>query len=212
MGESSNRSAYGDPEARRRQTLDAAAALLDEGGYTALTIRSVAKRAGISVGLIYQYFVDKHDLFITLLNESQVESRSFVAALPRDQGVAALLAQIMPEAARQWGRVGRFAATWRDIEGEERARRESIHEVRRTAKEYNDTFHAALREAAAAEGQALRRDPAVLPFVLSTVQGVSDTIVHRWAPELDPAELIEFTSVSLSRTITVPAGAPEHGE
>ena len=97
MGESSGRSVYGDPEARRRQTLDAAAALLDEGGYTALTIRSVAKRSGTSVGLIYQYFVDKHDLFITLLNESQIESRSFVAALPRDQGVAALLTRIMPE-------------------------------------------------------------------------------------------------------------------
>lgn len=96
--------------------------------------------------LIYQYFTDKQDIFTSLLNESQIESRSFVAALPRDQGVAALLAAVIPESTRQWGRVGRFTATWRDIEGDERAERESVREVRRTAREYNSELHAALTE------------------------------------------------------------------
>lgn len=202
MGESSNKSIYGDAEARRRRTLDAAAALLDEGGYSALTIRSVAKRSGTSIGLIYQYFTDKQDIFTSLLNESQIESRSFVATLPRSRGVAALLAAVIPESTRQWGRVGRFTATWRDIEGDDRTERESVREVRRTAREYNAELHAALTEAAAAEGRTLRDDPSMLPFVLSVLQGVADTIVHNWATDLDHAELTEFAAASLTRAIT----------
>src|SRR6476620_2827252 len=62
MGVPDSKSIYGDAEARRRRTLDAAAALLDEGGYTALTIRAVAKRSGTSTGLIYQYFADKQEI------------------------------------------------------------------------------------------------------------------------------------------------------
>lgn len=152
--------------------------------------------------LIYQYFTDKQDIFTSLLNESQIESRSFVAALPRDQGVAALLAAVIPESTRQWGRVGRFTATWRDIEGDERAERESVREVRRTAREYNSELHAALTEAAASEGRALRDDPSMLPFVLSVLQGVADTIVHNWATDLDHTELTEFAAASLTRAIT----------
>ena len=209
MGESSGKSIYGDAKARRRRALDAAAALLDEGGYSVLTIRSVAKRSGTSIGLIYQYFADKHDIFIALLNESQIESRAFVAALPRDQGVVSLLAAIIPESARQWGRVGRYTATWRDIEGGSSVERESIHEVRKTAREYNDELHAALREAAVAEGRTLREDRAVLPFVLSVLRGVADTIVNRWAAELDPSELIDFAAGSLAQAITAPDGSPE---
>ncbi|MCK0089287.1 TetR/AcrR family transcriptional regulator [Rhodococcus sp. F64268] len=203
MGESSTKSIYGDAEARRRRTLDAAAALLDEGGYAALTIRSVAKRSGTSVGLIYQYFTDKQDIFTSLLNESQIEARSFVATIPRDRGVAALLAAVLPESTRQWGRVGRFTATWRDIEGDNRTERESVREVRRTAREYNSELHAALTEAAESEGRVLRNDPSMLPFVLSTLQGVADTIVHNWAAELDHTELTRFAAESLTRAITV---------
>lgn len=208
MGDTGNRSIYGDAEARRRRTLDAAAALLDEGGYSALTIRSVAQRSGTSTGLIYQYFADKQDIFTSLLNESQIESRAFVAGLPRDRGVAALLTDLLPESVRQWGRVGRFTAIWRDIERDAQAERASVREVRRTAREYNAELQAALLEAAAAEGRVLRDDPATLPFVLSTLQGVADTIVHNWAAHLATRDLIDFTAASLTEAITAPGREP----
>lgn len=204
MGETDKKSIYGDAEARRRRTLNAAAALLDEGGYTALTIRSVAKRSGTSTGLIYQYFVDKPDIFVTLLSESQVESREFLAALPRDQGVTALLTSIIPESARQWARVGRFAGTWRDIEGDDHTERASIREVRNTAQQYNDELFRALEEAASSEGLRLKDDPGLLPFVLSGLRGVADTIVNRWAPDLDPTEFTQFSAASLAQAITSP--------
>ncbi|GAA4486453.1 hypothetical protein GCM10023094_42870 [Rhodococcus olei] len=206
MSESNGKSIYGDAEARRRRTLDAAAALLDEGGYAALTIRSVAKRSGTSTGLIYQYFADKQEIFAALLNESQIESATVAAALPRDKGVAALIEAVIPETVRQWARVGRLTAVWRDVEGAERNERESVRELRVTADRYNAELHRALREAAEAEGRVLRDDPAMIPFVLSGLMGVADTIVNNWADHLDAAELVSFTAAAITRGIT--AGDP----
>ncbi|WP_109509173.1 TetR/AcrR family transcriptional regulator [Nocardioides speluncae] len=202
MNGTNGKSVYGDAEARRRMTLDAAAALLDEGGYAALTIRSVAQRAGTSTGLIYQYFSDKQEIFIALLNESQIESAAFVEALPRDQGVAALISQVIPHAAKQWGRVGRLTATWRTEVGDARLDRESVHEVRTTARVYNEALHTAIIEAAALEGRRLRDDAAVLPFVLSGILGMSDTLVNHWAPEVTTAELVDFTAAAITQGIT----------
>lgn len=202
MNGTSGKSVYGDADARRRGTLDAAAALLDEGGYAALTIRAVARRAGTSVGLIYQYFADKQELFIALLNESQIESAAFVEALPRDQGVAELIAQVIPQAARQWRRVGRLAATWRVVEGGAGLDRESVHELRETARSYNEALHAAVVEAAATEGRRLREEPALLPFVLSGLLGISDTLVNQWAPEVTTDELVAFAATAITEGIT----------
>ncbi|MFI7364731.1 TetR/AcrR family transcriptional regulator [Streptomyces sp. NPDC050149] len=204
MKESSRKSAYGDPEARRRMTLDAAAALLDEGGYTALTIRSVAQRSGTSTGLIYQYFADKEEIFIALLIESQIESTAFVEALPRDGGVAALIASVIPQSARQWGRVGRLTATWSMTEGDARYDRKSVVELRDTARQYDDALHAAVVEAASQEGRRLREDPALLRFVVSGLIGVSETLVNNWAPHLDPSDLTAFAADAITRGITAP--------
>ena len=63
-------SAVADPklvEERREQIIKAATKLFSEQGYYLTTIQDIASAAGISVGLIYQYFKDKDDvLFLTL--------------------------------------------------------------------------------------------------------------------------------------------------
>ncbi|MBI1943021.1 MAG: TetR/AcrR family transcriptional regulator [Betaproteobacteria bacterium] len=52
---------------RREQIVRAATKLFSEQGYYLTTIQDIAREAGISVGLIYQYFRDKDDvLFLTL--------------------------------------------------------------------------------------------------------------------------------------------------
>lgn len=62
--------AVADPklvEERREQIIKAATKLFSEQGYYLTTIQDIASAAGISVGLIYQYFKDKDDvLFLTL--------------------------------------------------------------------------------------------------------------------------------------------------
>nr|MDP2192832.1 TetR/AcrR family transcriptional regulator [Rhodoferax sp.] len=52
---------------RRGQILRAAVKLFSEKGYYTTTIQQIAKEAGVSIGLIYQYFGDKDDiLFLSL--------------------------------------------------------------------------------------------------------------------------------------------------
>jgi len=54
-------------EERRGQIVRAAVKLFSEDGYYTTTIQQIAKQAGISTGLIYQYFRDKDDiLFLSL--------------------------------------------------------------------------------------------------------------------------------------------------
>lgn len=54
-------------EERRGQVLRAAVKLFSEKGYYTTTIQQIAKEAGVSIGLIYQYFGDKDDvLFLSL--------------------------------------------------------------------------------------------------------------------------------------------------
>jgi AcrR family transcriptional regulator len=54
-------------EERRGQILRAAVKLFSERGYYTTTISQIAREAGVSTGLIYQYFGDKDDiLFLSL--------------------------------------------------------------------------------------------------------------------------------------------------
>jgi AcrR family transcriptional regulator len=55
-------------ERRRRQVIAASITLFGKRGYYATTMRDIAQRAGVSVGLIYQYFGDKEDvLFLAIV-------------------------------------------------------------------------------------------------------------------------------------------------
>lgn len=197
---SNQNSVYGDARARRRAVLDAAAELLDEGGYGALTNRAVAKRAHISTGLIYQYFVDKQDIFIALLHESQVELAEFISELPRNEGVAALIAAIVPASTRQWERVGNLVATWRSVDAD-LSERDSIRALRKSTDEQFAQLRRALEEAAEAEGRALHDDPALIPYVWSGLMGLADTLVNRWAAGLDSDHMIAFSAEAMARAI-----------
>ena len=50
--------------------LDAAASLLAERGTTAVTARDIARRAGLSDGVLYNYFEDKPELVLAALTRS----------------------------------------------------------------------------------------------------------------------------------------------
>ncbi|MFE9329307.1 TetR/AcrR family transcriptional regulator [Streptomyces sp. NPDC006925] len=57
------------PDVRRRQILDATAALLLDDGYETLTVSKVAARAGVAKGTVYLYFDSKHELLAALQAE-----------------------------------------------------------------------------------------------------------------------------------------------
>jgi AcrR family transcriptional regulator len=69
-------------ESRRGEIVRAAVKLFSEQGYYNATIQSIAREAGISVGLVYQYFREKDDLlFLSLKNVLETYEREIPLAL-----------------------------------------------------------------------------------------------------------------------------------
>jgi AcrR family transcriptional regulator len=61
---------------RRRQIVRAAYEIIAEKGYYNFTMMDIAKRAGVSSGLIHHYFKDKENMLVTLLREMQNRVRT----------------------------------------------------------------------------------------------------------------------------------------
>ncbi|MBI9075860.1 MAG: TetR/AcrR family transcriptional regulator [Desulfatibacillum sp.] len=70
------------PEARKKLILASAKRLFSRGGYYQTQISDIIKDAGIARGTIYQYFSNKEDVFVTLLEQyySQWEESISLAA------------------------------------------------------------------------------------------------------------------------------------
>lgn len=60
---------------RKRQITRAAYEIIAEKGYNNFTMMDIAKRAGVSSGLIHHYFRDKENMLVTLLREMQQNIR-----------------------------------------------------------------------------------------------------------------------------------------
>jgi AcrR family transcriptional regulator len=72
----------------RRRLLDAARHALVQYGYGAASVDTITELAGLSRGALYSNFVDKDDLYLTLLDELEREQVESVAAL-HQTGVSA---------------------------------------------------------------------------------------------------------------------------
>ncbi len=71
---------------RRDEILRAAVQLFQEDGYHSTTTHAVAERAGISVGLIYQYFGNKEDLLRAAIVDILAEFRDRIPAAMDEAG------------------------------------------------------------------------------------------------------------------------------
>lgn len=184
---------------RRQQILDAAAALVSEGGYAALSIRALADRAGMSLGLLYYYFADKHDVFEALMQDHQRRMADFLDAFPRERGLEALLTAMVPVAETQWRVVGRIVSTWRvqtkHASAELREHRRGVAALQFTA------LGRALEECATADGATVRDEPELVPFVWSSLMGLADLRTHGWVSPIDQDRLAALTIDALVREL-----------
>ena len=64
---------------RVERMLQAATALIEEGGSDAMRMGEVAERAGVSIGSLYQYFPDKSAIVLTLAERYNAEGRACIA-------------------------------------------------------------------------------------------------------------------------------------
>lgn len=70
-------------EARRSQILDAAVAVISEQGFHKTTIKQIARQAGIADGTIYNYFKNKDDILMGIIEritEAEVRDLHFAEA------------------------------------------------------------------------------------------------------------------------------------
>lgn len=189
-------------EDRRQLILDTASELLSEGGYAALSIRALAKRAGISLGLLYYYFADKHAVFAALMQDHQAAMADLLDAQPRSEGVRALLYAMVPQARVQWSRVGRVVGVWRverpDITEETRA-----HQLASANRQF-EALARALEECAVGEGRVLRPEPEIVPFVWSSLMGLADLHAQGWVTEIDEDRLADITISAIEDHILQP--------
>ncbi len=70
---------------RRQAVLDAAAALLEEGGLEAVNLAAIAKRAGVVKSNLYRYFESREEILVRLL---VADMEDMCAALERNPAAA----------------------------------------------------------------------------------------------------------------------------
>ena len=69
--------------AARQRLYDTAIQLIGERGFDNTTLRDVAHRANVSVGLLYRYFPSKQAIVLALYDELSTEQAAHASAMPR---------------------------------------------------------------------------------------------------------------------------------
>ena len=200
---STEQTAWGDAEGRRRDILSSAELIVEQQGYAGLTVRAIAVGAGVSSGTLYQYFSGKEDVFAALMERRLDDLQRTLAAVDRTLGIAGVLREIEPQVTELWRRFGRSAAQWeaKVLSGGPRGK-----EVTGSAQVYRRTIKALARtltETAAECGQTLIDDPALPHWVWDSLIGVADDLLLQGSrtSRVKPAQLIEFATGAIERGI-----------
>jgi len=73
-----------DAEQRKKQILECAKKLFAQKGYYQTQISDIQHAAGVARGTIYQYFKNKDDIFMTLLENLHTEMRDIISSKPEN--------------------------------------------------------------------------------------------------------------------------------
>lgn len=73
-----------DSEQRKKQILDCAKKLFARKGYYQTQISDIQQDAGVARGTIYQYFKNKDDIFMTLLENLHTEMKEVISSKPEN--------------------------------------------------------------------------------------------------------------------------------
>ncbi len=73
------------PQRGRQKLLDAATELFESQGYFATTVEEITAAAGVSKGLVYNYFSSKEELLVALIDDATSKMTS-IAEVPAEGG------------------------------------------------------------------------------------------------------------------------------
>ncbi|PVG84594.1 hypothetical protein DDE18_03060 [Nocardioides gansuensis] len=132
---------------RVARILDAASALVLEGGVERLSTRRIAEVAGVPVASLYQYFGDKEDVLLALVDRDMAEMDAQV--LQDLQGLAnpslgELVATAMRSFTKVYARRPAFVEIW--------MRGRTNPAIRQRGRDHNELIATTLHEYAAAAG------------------------------------------------------------
>lgn len=75
-------------QAQRQRVLDAARALIAEGGFAVASVQSVARHAGVATGSVYRHFPSKAELFVEVFTHASAKEVQTMAAATNIQATA----------------------------------------------------------------------------------------------------------------------------
>jgi TetR/AcrR family fatty acid metabolism transcriptional regulator len=172
-------------EQKRRFILNAAAAAFGAKGFHEVTVKDIAKRAGIAHGTFYLYFKDKKDVYRTLAGELQSQIVEVILpggmaeAPPEGTDSSALVRERLSDLARLFERESSFArvfvyrAPGSDPEFEDQRRR--------FVGDLTDGIAVVLRDGAE-RGFFRQHDPCVAAMCLV---GSIDMVIESWLRTAD---------------------------
>jgi AcrR family transcriptional regulator len=158
---------------RRRQLLDAGAALFAEQAYEEISMRDIARAAGVSKPLLYHYFSSKIDLFKAAVAEKAAELQAAIEpggeAPPLEQLASSLDAYLgwIEAHARTWSKLMQSAA--------------SVPE----ARELIEGFRQTTMELVLAELAGTRKPRPILRAAITGWLGYMDAVILEWVQSKD---------------------------
>jgi AcrR family transcriptional regulator len=158
---------------RRRQLLDAGTALFAEQAYEEISMRDVARAAGVSKPLLYHYFRSKTELFKAALAESAAELQAAIE--PSGDGGA--LEQLTGSLEKYLAWIETHARTWSKLMQNAAALPE--------ARELIEGFRRRTMDIVLAQLTGTRKPRPVLRAAITGWLGYMDAVILDWAESKD---------------------------
>lgn len=177
-------------EQRREALLDVATAMVRAGDLDAVTIESVAERAGVSRALLYKHFADRHDLLAAVYRrESDGVHAELTAAVQAADGLEHMFRALIKGALASQARRGAEFTALRAAGLRTRERRD---EQRRRDRITLRTFAGQAEREFGIDAQSARAGVGIL-------LGAIDAVLAQWRvrPTAERAALLERTYVTL---------------
>ncbi|MBI2706506.1 MAG: TetR/AcrR family transcriptional regulator [Actinobacteria bacterium] len=204
---------WGDREGRRRDILAAARGQMAEGGYLALSMRDIARGAGVSPGTLYSYFATKEEIFATLYAEAiEAHNQRIEPICAGASDVEALLLALATAYLDLYVAYGRYFTLWSALVAEGTGPDsplpvELVKALRSATFRQGDLVRTSLERVAASQDLELVDPPKVLPFLWSVLNGIGDHVTseRRHLSRFTTDELIAYAVQTVAAGITRPA-------
>jgi AcrR family transcriptional regulator len=196
-------SAWGDREQRRRDVLDAAARTLEESGWAGLSMREVARGAGVSPGAIYQWFDGKDEIFTELFRARLWAGVHRLADVPDDVSLHDFVRSTLDWVIALWAELGRYLLDFTDM-ALDAGQREMDDELGKAFMELTAIAAMSFRAAAERDGVEIIAHPQRSRWVWGAMIGTAERVIalHLESGSEEREAYLDFAARSLVASLS----------